>query len=184
VGQSSQLIETGQNEAALHILEKINATLNLAIADTRRAIASLQEQGPLSTSLQEQLAGLVLENSRDGLAVEWSSRVNTPLILSRQDSQQVLRVAQEAVLNARRHGQATRISLCLDQIDAEFYLLVADNGQGFDPDKPPDGDGSQHFGINIMRARAARLTGRLEIQSTPGHGAQISLFWPARSATR
>jgi two-component system nitrate/nitrite sensor histidine kinase NarX len=179
VCQSSLQIEMGQIEAALQTLEKVNAVLNQVIVDTRRAIASLQEQGPLAASLQEQLTGLVLECSREGFTVDWSSRVNAPLNLPRQDSQQVLRVAQEALLNARRHSQATRISLCLEQIDGEYRLLIADNGQGFDPHAPANGDGSQHFGLNIMRARAARLGGRLDIQSRPGEGAQISLYWPA-----
>jgi len=183
VCQSSLQIETGQVDAALQTLDRANSTLNQAIEDTRRAIASLQEQGPLAATLQEQLAGLVIEFSCESPAVEWSSRVNTPVILPRQDSLQVLRVAQEALLNARRHSQATRISLCLEHIDSEFRLLVADNGQGFDPQAPPNGDGSQHFGLNIMRARAARLGGRLDIQSTPGDGAQVSLYWPVRRET-
>ena len=181
VCQSSLQIESGQVGAALQTLDRVNSTLNQAIEDTRRAIASLQEQGPLVATLQEQLAGLVLECSRESPTVEWSSKVTDPVLLPRQDCQQVLRVAQEALLNARRHSQATRISLCLEQVDGEYHLLVADNGQGFDLHAPPNGDGSQHFGLNIMRARAARLGGRLEIQSFPSNGAQISLYWPARS---
>jgi len=100
VCQSSLQIETGQVDAALQTLDRANSTLNQAIEDTRRAIASLQEQGPLAATLQEQLAGLVIEFSCESPAVEWSSRVNTPVILPRQDSLQVLRVAQEAFLNA------------------------------------------------------------------------------------
>ena len=184
VNQSTLQIETGQVDAALKTLESVNFTLNQAIEDTRRAIASLQEQGPPVESLQEQLADLVMEFSGEGLAVEWFSRVQTPVKLSRQDSQQVLRVAREALLNAQRYSQAAHISLCLHQIDGEYHLLIADNGLGFDPDAPPPGDGSQHFGINIMRARAARLAGRLEIHSSPGSGAQVSLNWPARSEAR
>lgn len=183
VCQSALQLETGQVEAAQHTLDRANSTLNQAIEDTRRAIASLQEQGPLAEPLQGQLSGLVNDFTRQGSVVEWTNRVPAPLILSRQHSQQVLRVAQEALLNANRHGLATRIRLSLEQIDGEYCLMVVDNGQGFDPHAPPS-DGSQHFGINIMRARAARLAGRLEIQSAPGSGVQVSLFWPAMIGAR
>ena len=103
------------------------------------------------------------------------------VVLSRQESQQVLRVAQEALLNARRHSGCDRISLSLDEVQGEYCLTVADNGSGFDPQAPAEGNGRQHFGLNIMRARGARIAGRVEITSAPGAGTRVSLYWSARS---
>jgi len=181
VNQSSLQIEIGQLDAAVQTLDRVNSALDQAIDDTRRAIASLQEQGPLTETLQEQLAGFVKEFSGQDSALEWSSKVQAPVMLPRPESRQVLRVAQEAVINARRHGQAARISLCLVKAEGEYKLVVEDDGNGFDPDTPADGDGRQHFGLKIMHARAARIAGRLDIQSAPGAGTRVTLYWPARS---
>ncbi len=155
--------------------------LNQAIEDIRRAIASLQEQGPLTETLQEQLEALVGEFSQDLPRVEWSCAVQNPVILSRQISHQVQYVAKEALLNARRHSQASQINLSLKQINGEYRLSISDNGNGFDPNKLANGDGVQHFGLNIMHARAARISGKLDIHTMPGNGTQVILSWAARS---
>ena len=124
------LIESGQEAEAVRTLEKVSEALNQAVEDTRRAIASLQENPPpLSESLQDSLARL----AGDQAGVEWTSHVAERVVLSQQESQQVLRVAQEALHNARRHSGGDRISLSLDEVQGEYCLTVADNGSGFDP---------------------------------------------------
>ena len=180
VSQASMQIAAEQVDEAVNTLERVNAALDQANEDTRRAIASLQEQGPLNETLQEQLARLAEEFSRDSPVVEWFSSVLSPVMLARQESQQVLRVVQEALLNARHHSQATRISIRLEKVGGENLLIVEDDGKGFNPDSPPDGDGRHHFGLNIMRARAARIAGRVDIQSAPGAGTRVLLYWPSR----
>jgi two-component system nitrate/nitrite sensor histidine kinase NarX len=180
VNQAELHVETGQVDKAVTTLEGVNSALDQAIEDTRRTIASLQELGPLVESLQEQLADLAVEFSGGSPAVKWTSEVEAPLMLPRQESQQVLGVVREALLNAKRHSGAARISLCLAQGEGEYCLSIADDGKGFNPSAPADDDNRQHFGVNIMHARAARIAGRLEIQSAPGSGTRVSLYWPVR----
>jgi two-component system nitrate/nitrite sensor histidine kinase NarX len=175
--QSALLIESGQEAEAVRTLDKVSEALNQAVEDTRRAIASLQEVPPLNESLQESLASL----AGDQTGVEWTSHVAERVVLSQQESQQVLRVAQEALQNARKHSGCDRISLSLDEVKGEYCLTIADNGSGFDPQALAEGNGRQHFGLNIMRARAARIGGRVEISSAPGAGTRVSLYWSARS---
>jgi two-component system nitrate/nitrite sensor histidine kinase NarX len=182
VDQASLHLEKGQEEHAASLLEKAHTSLAQAIEDTRLAITSLQEQGPLQYTLQEQLAQLAGELSENGKELEWIPGLQKPVLLSRQESEQVLRVVREACLNAQRHSQATQIRLSLSQTGNEYTLTVEDNGRGFSLDQPPGENGGQHFGIKIMRARAARIGGRVEILSTPGEGTCLRLYWPAREA--
>ena len=100
-----------------------------------------------------------------------------PLFLSTGDTEQVMRVTREALLNARRHAHAKHIVVHLEQQMAGAVVKVEDDGQGFDPKTPPV-DGGIHFGLSIMRARAARIGGQLAIQSAPGQGTQVILRWP------
>jgi signal transduction histidine kinase len=77
--------------------------------------------------------------------------------------------------NAARHAQAGRIAIALDVDGDESVLTIADDGVGFDPERPP---GAGHHGLANMRARAPAIGGRLEIHSQPGAGTRIVLRLP------
>jgi signal transduction histidine kinase len=56
----------------------------------------------------------------------------------------------------------------------QIVLFIADNGRGFDPDDIP----AAHLGVGIMRERAQAAGARLELNSEPGHGTQVTVTWP------
>jgi PAS domain S-box-containing protein len=79
------------------------------------------------------------------------------------------RIAQEAIQNAVRHGQARRINLELVADDTQLRLKICDDGKGFAPnDKSFSG-----MGLHIMQFRISSIGGHLAIDSEPGKGAQI-----------
>jgi signal transduction histidine kinase len=84
----------------------------------------------------------------------------------------LLRMAQESLTNVRRHSHATEVSITLRVTGSRASLRVADNGVGFDPDRPADG-----FGLRGMRNRAAQVGGRLSIHSGTG-GTTVELEVP------
>ena len=86
------------------------------------------------------------------------------------------RIAQEAIHNATRHGQAREIDIHLSSNSNATSLSVADDGTGF----PADGEQSNGFGISIMRYRANLMKGELLIESAPGSGTVISCTVPTR----
>lgn len=173
---SREHLEQGDLEKALASLQQVERAEEQAEHEIRRAIASLQDDFPVNYTLQEQLAALAGELSKAGPPVRYRSDVLLPVILPRQEGEQALRVVREAVLNAQRYSQADEVSLRFEEAGGEIRLTVADCGVGFDPEAKP-GDGRPHFGIKIMRARAARLGGRLELQSAPGRGTVVRLAW-------
>jgi signal transduction histidine kinase len=92
---------------------------------------------------------------------------------------QLLRIAQEAINNAIRHGRATyiRIDLVFDKDQAR--VTVSDDGCGFVPDEhDPAPAVGEHLGLLTMRERAARLRGHLALNSTPGRGTTIEVAVP------
>ncbi len=90
---------------------------------------------------------------------------------------QAVRIVQEAVANIRKHAKADLIRVMLYLESERYHLLVEDDGLGFDPTLLPDGR-NEHFGLKIMRERAARIDGDLDIDSVPGEGARIRLTFP------
>lgn len=96
----------------------------------------------------------------------------TPVRLPRPIEMNLLRIGQEAVANAVKHGQAKQISVELRYAPESVCLRVCDDGTGFEVDQAsPTG----HFGLLDMRERAQSMGSHLEIRSEPGRGAQISV---------
>ena len=88
----------------------------------------------------------------------------------------VLRIAHEAIINALRHADASKITVRLSQDDGQLMLEVADDGSGFDPGRPELR--SKHLGLTSMEERARELGGRLEIRSIQGSGTTVALEVP------
>jgi signal transduction histidine kinase len=86
---------------------------------------------------------------------------------------EVYRIAQEALQNALRHAQATRIVVRLHSDDGRILLDVVDDGIGFDPDAIEVR--SRRLGLTSMEERAHRLGARLEIHSAKGEGTTVHL---------
>lgn len=84
----------------------------------------------------------------------------------------LLRIGQEAVANAVRHGSATRITVELGYAPESVSLCVSDNGCGF---RSQGADGSGHFGLLDMRERAQSMGSHLAVASEPGQGTRVSL---------
>ena len=86
-------------------------------------------------------------------------------------------MVREALSNACRHAQANQIHVVLERYDNRMQVLVEDDGQGFRVNPSHEGQ-EGHFGLSIMRARAARMGGYLQVDSVPGKGTRIALCWP------
>jgi signal transduction histidine kinase len=88
----------------------------------------------------------------------------------------LLRAAQEALANARRHAAAAHIAVTLTYFADEVSLDVSDDGRGFDPTAAGQSGG---LGLLGMRERVADLGGELAIESAPGEGTALAVTLPA-----
>jgi signal transduction histidine kinase len=89
---------------------------------------------------------------------------------------EVYRIGYEAVRNACVHSQATelRVELSYGQ---DLCLRISDNGAGIPADILQRGKPG-HFGLQGMRERAARIMGKLSVESSAGPGTAITLTVP------
>jgi len=97
------------------------------------------------------------------------SGTGTPLDTSYET--QALHIVQEALSNVRKHAGASAVTVEITR-HGDCVISVRDNGRGFNPELQP---GDSHVGISIMKERAHRIGGQLEIHSTPGEGSEIRL---------
>ncbi len=99
--------------------------------------------------------------------------------LPRETEVVLVRVAQEALANVRKHAGASAVSVSLEPAegDAAVRLRVADDGHGFDPARTEPGG----FGLEGMRERLALVGGELHVASAPS-GTTLTATIPLRGA--
>jgi len=105
--------------------------------------------------------------------------VGSALVHDGTTATHMYRIAQEAVSNAVRHGQAERIKISLAAGAEQTRLRIQDDGVGF-PETTSDGPG---MGVHIMEYRARIIGGTLDISSTTGEGTTVTCTLPHRAGS-
>jgi signal transduction histidine kinase len=82
------------------------------------------------------------------------------------------RIAQEAVNNALKHGQAKQLRIELLRQNGNLLLQISDNGKGFD--SAPD----HGVGLRVMNHRAAVIGAELRVESKPRNGVTVTCLLP------
>ena len=182
VAEVVELVDAGSARQAIGQLSEIRELVEQVSTDVRRSIASLHETPQPRRSLQDLLSDLPDQlHLEDGPAIDLVFRVQEPLFLPRDQGAQAMPVVQEALINARRHARARRITLLLAREGQEVTIAVEDDGRGFEPGAWWK-NSQDHFGLSIMHARAARIGARLQVDSTLGQGTRVALILPLDGA--
>ena len=86
----------------------------------------------------------------------------------------LLRIAQEAIINAVKHAGARTIEVSLQTLPEGLRIAVRDDGSGFVPGDPP----IDHFGLVGMKERAKEIGADLRVTSEPKMGTSIVVDFP------
>ncbi|OXM53370.1 histidine kinase [Amycolatopsis thailandensis] len=88
------------------------------------------------------------------------------------------RILQEALVNVRKHANATAVEVSLTGQDGGLLVKVADNGEGMKADVEGSREvvSGEHIGMASMRERAEAAQGWFRISSGPGEGTSVA-FW-------
>jgi signal transduction histidine kinase len=159
-------------ETSRSMLDKSLEATHYGLEETRRALKALR-----ASPLDDLGLALAISNFTE----EAASRANLNLDLSVPDNmlalppdieQCIYRIAQEAVTNVVKHGDAKHLILNFTCSEGKVELTVRDDGVGFDPDKNKK---ESHFGLVGMQERADLVGGTLKIVSKFGQGTTIQL---------
>jgi signal transduction histidine kinase len=145
-----------------------------SFAEAKRAVLNLRS--PLLENTD--VVGAVSETGRQMLAESGVIlEVNTRGKIKRLDPEveaQILRICQEALANALKHSDATRIEIDFDFSPKRPEVVIKDNGTGFELERANTQNGS-HFGLRGMSERVKQLGGTLEIRTAPGMGTEVKV---------
>jgi len=120
------------------------------------------------------------QGRRASVAVHFSAK-NMPANLDPEIQTTCFRIAQEAITNAVRHANATRIDVDLGRENGYLRLQVRDNGRGFDAESAQ----AQPAGLGLIgiKERAAMVDARAKIISSPKKGTTVDVSLPLTSSS-
>lgn len=164
---------SSQTEKASHIASLVNAALERTRLLARGLCPVHIEQSGLYAALQD----LAFQVERlHGIGCQFSN--GGPHLAFRPDAAlHLYLIAQEAVHNAIRHGEADRVQVKLETMERPSRLVIEDNGCGFDPAEHLHANG---LGLHLMRQRAALIGGALQVGRREGErGTRVECTIPA-----
>lgn len=166
--------------AAARTIALAEGTARQALTETRALVAGGRGPG---------VGGEGIVPRIDRLCARFTAETDTPVgtrfvgpaeTLTRDEEVVLLRCAQEALANVRKHARASRVDLALTVDPAESRLVVTDDGVGFDP--TADRTGSRGYGLPGMTTRLALAGGSLGVDSAPAEGTRLTVRLPRHAA--
>lgn len=146
-----------------------------ALEEARVILQGLRSSGPPASASLEEALSTLRDEIDPGHKVEFQIFVNgQPRALPPAIQGHVYLIGREALLNALRHSQATKIEVEVEYSPRRLRLLVRDNGCGIDSQVLRSGRES-HWGLLGMRERAAGIGAKLRIWSGRGIGTELEL---------
>jgi signal transduction histidine kinase len=179
-----ELLEAKQGTgiASKDKLRQLRSDVETVLEGTRRFIRGLRppllEEMGLGPSLK-----WLAEEITDELGIEVSVELpEEEQRLPDLQEQNLFRIAQEVLTNAKRHSQASRICLSLVLSNDKLRLQIEDNGVGFAVPRQDELVNEGKFGLIGIRERARLAGGNVQIESTPGKGTVVIVEMPILGA--
>jgi signal transduction histidine kinase len=161
-------------------LDALRQTIRDETAELRRMVTDMRPIGVESADLVELMQGFAERfRNESGLALD--------LLLDADDLQapdkvcrDLFQIYREALHNVKKHAHATHVVVKLWQDDTRVTLMIDDNGQGFSFAGRYMGDELERLRLGpiSIKERARSVGGLLTVESTPGHGARLTVEVP------
>lgn len=178
--------EFGQSVTAIRSLAMAIATQSgdAPTVDAARLIS--EEAGRLYDAMHGLIPRLVplsldtlgLADTLENLMRDWQRRYPGVVLSAQHDlsadlgpsvTLAIYRVAQEGLINALRHAQATHVDINLQCNADHIVLSITDDGVGLAPDWSRPG----HFGLRGLADRVDHLGGRFTVGNREPHGVRL-----------
>ncbi|GAA2517651.1 GAF domain-containing sensor histidine kinase [Pilimelia columellifera] len=177
----AMLPEAGSDDSA-ETLRSLRGEVTRVITELRLSLFELRSEvdrhGGLAAAIAEYARTV---GASAGLRVHLSLDESTNRMPAATEAE-LLRIAQEAITNARKHAGASNLWVTCEVDPPYARIAVEDDGRGL-PDHRPDG----HYGLAIMRERTNRVRGRLEINPRHPNGTSVAVVVgspPGRDSVR
>ena len=172
------LKQPDKKEAIIDHLENISATASHAIHEAKEIAFNLRPHLLDRLGLTKTIESMLGKVFSAG-EIEFDAVIDEIDDVLEKDSEILLyRIVQECANNIVKHSQAERAMLRIERSDETLTVKISDNGLGFDLAAAGDNLSKRSFGLVGIAERTRLLGGKLNIESKPGKGTNISIMIP------
>jgi two-component system nitrate/nitrite sensor histidine kinase NarX len=159
------------------VLEEMREGINSAYRQLRELLTTFRLKMD-DRGLGRALEATVEEfRTRGAVTIALDNRLPSALLTANEEIH-VLQIVREALSNVIRHANARHATVALRQSEGVIEVEVEDDGCGIGPEQAR----AAHYGMTIMRERAASLDGSLAVTVAPGGGTRVRLRFRHRAA--
>ncbi len=173
----NEAMSEGNQDQANRYLGDVEEAVDMAYSELRDLITQFRDRidpRGLVPALQEMVQSFRKKANAD---VDFLN-IAQDVALVPEEEIQVFHIIQESLYNICKHARARHVIVTLDLEDGQYVVNVADDGVGLHSGASVSVGKS--FGLTIMRERAAKLNGKLSIESRAAGGTIVRLTFPAR----
>lgn len=167
---------TSGDHRSVELLDGVQIDVRRSIKSLRSLFVEIYPPNLQRSGLEVALSDLLAAVGGRGI----DARLSYPeaLELPPEINRIVYRIAQEATRNVVRHADATDLDVEVEEVPGGVTLRVADNGNGFNPNRIDELTEAGHLGLRLMTDLASEAGGRLDIYAKPGVGTDLRLQLP------
>lgn len=173
-GNAGEFLAAGKPEEAGKLLTTTQNAVDGAIQALRGSLVDLRRSSIEAGGLLE-----TIRNYADQVSTLWGTEVRIEGSITHEPPIPValaaFQILQEGLVNALKHGNSPAITVRIKDEDNMFHIVVEDDGPGFDPRVEI---GPDHVGMRLMKERAARVGGWIELDSASGRGTRLVAVLP------
>jgi signal transduction histidine kinase len=160
-------------------MEQLSVWLGQATKEGRAAMNSLRASRTVEKNVLAEAFQRATEDCRNETSMEASfSVIGDAKEVHPVVRDEIYRIGYEAIRNACTHSRGSRLDVALTYAQ-DLVVRVQDNGIGINSAIAVGGkDG--HFGLQVMRERAARIGGTVSVASPSGFGTEVRIVVPGR----
>lgn len=173
-GNAAELIDAGRTEQAQTTIANARDAIDGAIKELRAALVDLRRSSVEEGGLMETIENYVAHVSTlwgTEVRIEGGVEAEPPIPVSLA----AVQILQEGLVNALKHAQGSTVVIRVEETDGFVHIVIEDDGTGFDPATSVD---DEHHGMRLMRERAERVGGRIELDTLPGRGTRVEAVLP------
>ena len=173
--KTAELALPEQPDVAAETIMRVQQLARDSLREARERVWDMRETDLGSDDLPAALETIAGERtSGSGIEVAVST-TGQRRRLTRSVEDAAFRIGREAVVNAVRHAEASRIEIHVDFGATRLRLEVRDDGRGFTPEQAEEARRRGHFGLSGARERATRMGGAATCSPDPG----VAPSWPS-----
>jgi signal transduction histidine kinase len=174
IGNAQEFMAVERTERAGDAMDAARDALNDAIKMLRGSLVDLRRSTVEQGGLLE-----TVHRFADQVSVLWGTEVGIEGTIENEPPIPValaaFQILQEGLTNALKHAHGSDVTVRIGDEDGMVHIVVEDKGPGFDPSAEV---GADHVGMRLMKERAERVGGRIELASSPGAGTRLEAILP------